>query len=78
MAHDLLLLPENVATAGGGRAGHQDDGASDGRRTVVSGRPAAAAVAVDVELKEEEEERRTKGERGQRGEDVEINERDCD
>ena len=70
MAHNLLLLPENVTTAGGGRAGHQDDGASDGRRTVgcerLAGRPAAAAVAVDVELKEEEEERRTKGERGQR------------
>ena len=33
-------------------------------------------MAVDVELKEEEEERRTKGEA--RGEDVEINERDCD
>ena len=57
MAHNLLLFPESVTDAGAGRAGHQDDGASDGRRTVVSGRPAAAAVAVDVELKEEEEEK---------------------
>ena len=40
MAHKLLLFPESVTTAGAGRAGHQDDGASDGRRTVVSAWPA--------------------------------------
>ena len=68
MAHNLLLFPESVTDAGAGRAGHQDDGASDGRRTVVSGRPAApgcGGCGCGIEG-------------GGRGEDVEINERDCD